>query len=139
MMNLPHLKMGKTGNAKYRRRITSPEMRAMLGVSAVEWSLRTRDPLTIAEKWKVLNDRFEALQVQAEGTNVDRAKWEVVSKAAEAHGLVTPGASKIGPVDFEFERGRFNAFTDAASAEFDRFTPQQQKARYGNNTPPSSG
>ena len=44
-MDLPHLKLADKGNAKYRRRVTSPQMRTMLGKSAVEWSLKTRDPL----------------------------------------------------------------------------------------------
>jgi hypothetical protein len=58
-MDLPHLKLAKTGNAKYRRRITSPEMRVMLGRTAVEWSLKTRDPVKIVEAWKVAHAKFE--------------------------------------------------------------------------------
>ena len=30
-MDLPNLKLGKTGNSKYRRRVTSPQMQTMLG------------------------------------------------------------------------------------------------------------
>lgn len=64
-MDLPHLKRAKTGNAKYRRRVTSPRMRVVLGKSAVEWSLKTRDPLKILDVWKAAHAKFEGYAVQS--------------------------------------------------------------------------
>ncbi|MGR3503569.1 hypothetical protein [Pseudaestuariivita sp.] len=113
-MDLPYLKLGKTGSAKYRRPIRSAPMRAMLGKSAVEWTLKTRDPLKIVEAWKVKHAEFEALQAKAEGRTTNQIEWDMLHSAAVAHGLVQPGASKIGPVDSELESGRHAAFTAAA-------------------------
>jgi integrase len=134
-MDLPHLKLAKTGNAKYRRRITSPEMRVMLGRSAVEWSLKTRDPVKIVDAWKVAHAKFEALQVKAEGTQIDQIEWSIAHTAAVAHGLAGPETSKIGPIDSEMEGGRFNAFTNAALAEAAKLTPQSLNAPLANNPP----
>jgi hypothetical protein len=75
-MDLLHLKLEKTGNAKYRRRVTSPQMRALLGKSAVEWSLKTRDPLKIVEAWKEADARFEAMLAKAEGRETSQVEWE---------------------------------------------------------------
>ncbi|MEL6450213.1 MAG: hypothetical protein AAFQ19_03055, partial [Pseudomonadota bacterium] len=83
-MDLPHLKLGKSGNAKYRRRVTSPAMRAMLGKSAVEWSLRTRDPLKIVKAWEEAHARFEALEAKAGSKTTAQAAWDVTLEAAVA-------------------------------------------------------
>lgn len=97
-MELSHLKQGKTGNAKYRRRVTSKQMQAMLGAKAVEWSLKTKDPLKIVDAWKSAHARFEALEAKAEGLTSDQAEWDILQAAAVAHGLATPHAARIGPV-----------------------------------------
>lgn len=130
-MDLPHLKMAATGNAKYRRRVTSPAMRDMIGKAAVEWSLKTRDPAKIVERWKEADARFEALLAKAEGTTSEQARWDLLRDAAVAHGLAAPDATKIGPVDHQLESGRFDAFTAAALAEADKLTPQQARAKFG--------
>lgn len=134
-MDLPHLKLAKTGNAKYRRRVTSAPMRAMLGKSAVEWSLKTRDPLKIVEAWKVRHAEFEAMEAKAEGRTTSQIEWDMLHSAAVAHGLAQPGASRIGPVDSELESGRHAAFTAAALAEAEKTTPQQALAKYGAGKP----
>jgi hypothetical protein len=118
--DLPHLKLAKTGNAKYRRRVTSPQMRAMLGKSNVEWSLKTRDPLKIVEAWKVANAKFEDMLSKAEGAATEQVEWDMQVKAAVAHGLARPDASQIGPVDFQLEGGRFDDFTKSELAEADK-------------------
>ncbi|WP_237061338.1 tyrosine-type recombinase/integrase [Loktanella sp. M215] len=134
-MDLPHLKLAPTGNAKYRRRVTSPQMRVMLGRSAVEWSLKTRDPLKILEAWKVEHARFEAMQAKADGTSTDQVEWSILHSAAVAHGLARPDTSKIGPIDHQADSGRFNAFTTAALAEAEKLTPQSLNAPFENNPP----
>lgn len=134
-MDLPHLKLSKTGNAKYRRRITSPQLRAVLGKSAVEWSLKTRDPLEIVDAWKVQHAKFEAMQAKAEGRSTESVEWDMLLKAAVAHGLAEPNASKIGPVDSQLESGKFDAFTAAALAEAEKMTPQEANARFANKPP----
>ncbi len=134
-MELPHLKIGKTGNAKYRRRVTSPQMRALLGKSAVEWSLKTRDPVKIVEAWKEANERFKALLAKAEGKTTDQVEWSILHKAAVAHGLVRPDASKIGPIDSDLEGGRFDAFTKAALEEAAKLTPQTLNTSFANKPP----
>ncbi|MEP5633925.1 MAG: site-specific integrase [Tateyamaria sp.] len=134
-MDLPHLKLAKTGNAKYRRRVTSVQMRAMLGKSAVEWSLKTRDPLKIVEAWKKTNAKFEALEAQAEGKTVPQSEWEITLAAAIEHGLANADATQIGPVDAEKEQGKFQAFTQAILAEAEKLSPQQRDARFANNPP----
>lgn len=132
-MDLPHLKVGKTGNAKYRRRVTSPAMQTMLGRMAVEWSLKTRDPVQIVDAWKKAHGRFEALEAQAEGKTTTQAEWELLLRAAVAHDLAKPDAARIGPVDAETEQGRFQAFTDAILAEAAELTPQQRNSKFANN------
>ena len=134
-IELQHLKLAKTGNAKYRRRVTSPAMQAMIGRSAVEWSLKTRDPQKIAEAWKVAHARFEALLAKAEGTQTDQVEWGILHNAAVTHGLARSDASKIGPIDSEMDLGRFDAFTVAALAEAEKLTPQSLSAPFANNLP----
>lgn len=134
-MDLPHLKQGKTGNAKYRRRVTSPQMQAMIGTKAVEWSLKTRDPLKILDAWKVAHAKFEALQAKAEGVTTDQVQWDILIKAAVDHGLARPEESKIGPVDFQLEGGRFDAFTASILAEADKLTPQRLNVPFVNKPP----
>ncbi|UWQ19285.1 hypothetical protein [Jannaschia sp. M317] len=89
-MDLPHLKMTATGSAKYRRRVTSAPMKALLGKSAVEWSLKTRDPAEIVEAWKEANARFEAIRSKAEGKTLEQAQWELLRDAAVAQGWSAP-------------------------------------------------
>ena len=137
-MDLPHLKMANTGNAKYRRRVTSAPMRAMLGKSAVEWSLKTRDPAKIVEAWRAANERFEALEVAAHGNSAPQSEWDIVMAAATAHGLVGSDVAKIGPINAEEERGRFKAFTEAILSEAQKLTPQQRNAKFVNNPPPNA-
>lgn len=134
-MDLPHLKLGKSGNAKYRRRVTSPAMRAMLGKSAVEWSLRTRDPLKIVKAWEEAHARFEALEAKAGSKTTAQAAWDVTLEAAVAYGLATADAARIGPVDAEREQGRFKAFTDAIITEAGKLSPQQRNAKFGTEPP----
>jgi hypothetical protein len=134
-MELPHLKVGKAGNAKYRRRVKSPQMRAMLGKSAVEWSLKTKDPLKFKEAWEVQHARFEAMEAKAEGRETTQVEWEVLVKAAVEHGLARPDASQIGPIDSQLESGAFDAFTAAALAEAEKMTPQQSSALFANKPP----
>ncbi|WP_371156986.1 hypothetical protein [Jannaschia sp. 2305UL9-9] len=129
-MELPHRKMAATGNAKYRRRVTSAAMRDMIGKAAVEWSLGTRDPAKIVDAWKKADARFEALRQKAEGKTSEQARWDLLRDAAVAHGLAAPDATKIGPVDHLLESGRFDAFTAAALAEADKLTPQQARAKF---------
>lgn len=137
-IDLPHLKLTKTGNAKYRRRVTSPPLRAVLGKSAVEWSLKTRDPLKILAAWKVEHAKFESMQAKAEGKDTANVEWAMLVKAAVEHGLALPNASKIGPVDSQLESGKFDAFTVAALAEAGRMTPQQSNAPFANKPPANS-
>lgn len=137
-MDLPHLKMANTGNAKYRRRVTSAPMRAMLGKSAVEWSLKTRDPAKIVEAWRAANERFEALEAAAHGNSAPQSEWDIVMAAATAHGLVGSDVAKIGPINAEEERGRFKAFTEAILSEAQKLTPQQRNAKFVNNPPPNA-
>ncbi|MGH1417130.1 MAG: site-specific integrase [Pelagimonas sp.] len=134
-MDLPHLKLANTGNAKYRRRVTSPQMRTMLGKSAVEWSLKTRDPLKIVEAWKEANAKFEALELQADGKTVMQSEWDVTLAAAVKNGLASVDATKIGPIDAELEQGKFKAFTQAILAEAEKLSPQQRDAKFANNPP----
>jgi hypothetical protein len=131
-MDLPHLKLGKTGNAKYRRRVTSPAMQTMLGKMAVEWSLNTRDPVQIVDAWKKAHGKFEELEAQSEGKTTTQAEWELLLRAAVAHGLANPDAARIGPVDAENEQARFKAFTDAILTEAANLTPQQRNAKFAN-------
>lgn len=133
-MDLPHLKLAPTGNAKYRRRVTSPQMQTLLGVKVVEWSLKTRDPLKIVEAWKVHHARFEALEAKANRTSADQIEWDAMLAAAVAHGLARPGDIKVGPVPFE-DGLRFRAFTDAALSEGEKLTPQQWTAPLANQPP----
>jgi len=137
-MELPHLKIGKTGNAKYRRRITSPQMRAMLGKSAVEWSLKTKDPLKFQEAWEVQHARFEAMESDADGRETSQVKWDELLKVAVEHGLARPDASQIGPIDSQKQSGTFDAFTDAALAEAKKLTLQRLNAKFTNNPPASA-
>jgi hypothetical protein len=137
-MDLPHLKFVKTGNAKYRRRVTSPQMQAMLGTKAVEWTLKTRDPLKIVEAWKIAHSKFEALLAKAENTTIDQVSWDILHSAAVAHGIARPDASRIGPVDSNLEGGRFDAFTVAALAEADKLTPAQMSVPFAKKPPPSA-
>ncbi len=134
-MVLPHLKLGKTGNAKYRHRVTSPQMQTMLGKAAVEWSLKTRDPIKIVEAWKEAHARFQALEAKASGQTIKQTQWDVLSAAAVKHGLAPPDANKIGPVDAELEAGKFKALTEAILAEADALSPQQLAAKFANNPP----
>lgn len=137
-MDLPHLKLSKTGNAKYRRRVTSPQMRVILGKSAVEWSLKTKDPLKYQEAWEVQHARFEAMEAKAEGRETTQVEWDALAKAAVEHGLARPDAGQIGPVDSQLESGTFDAFTAAALAEAEKLTPQQLKAPLANKPPAST-
>ncbi|MEM8692441.1 MAG: site-specific integrase [Pseudomonadota bacterium] len=134
-MDLPHLKLAKTGNAKYRRRVTSEAMRAMLGKSAVEWSLKTRDPLKIVEAWKVAHARFETLEAKANNTTTDHVEWGIVQAAATKHGLARHDAARIGPVDVEKEAGLHTAFAEVALAEAETLTPQQLSVPFARNPP----
>lgn len=134
-MDLPHLKLGKTGNAKYRRRVTSPQMQTMLGKAAVEWSLKTRDPIKIVEAWKEAHARFEALEAKASGQTTEQTRWDILLEAAVEYGLAPADADKIGPIDAELEAGKFKAFTDAILAEADKMPPQQLAAKFANNPP----
>jgi len=137
-MELPHLKIGKAGNAKYRRRVTSPQMRTMLGKSAVEWSLKTKDPLKYKEAWEVQHARFEVLEAKAEGKETSQVEWEKLLDAAVTHGLARPDARKIGPIDSQMESGAFNSFTAAALVEAEKMTPQQLSAPFANDPPKSA-
>lgn len=120
---------------RYRRRVTSGPMKALLGKSAVEWSLKTRDPAKIVEAWKEADTRFEALLAKAERATSGQLEWDTLRAAAVAHGLAAPNASQIGPVDSQLESGRFDAFTAAALSEADKLTPQRMSAACANSPP----
>jgi len=110
-------------------------MRTMLGKSAVEWSLKTREPVKMLKAWEVAHARFEALEAKAEGKSMPQAEWDMVLAAAIEHGLAKPDATRIGPVDAEEESGRFKAFTEAILTEAAKLSPQQQDAKFTNNPP----
>ncbi|MEP3347730.1 MAG: hypothetical protein ABJN34_05100 [Litoreibacter sp.] len=90
------------------------DLRAVFGSKVVEWSLKTKDPAKIIEAWNIAHARFEAMAARRSKVSNDQAKWEMAQKIVIEHGLATPRDTKIGPVDFEQEQGRYQAFTDAA-------------------------
>lgn len=131
-LDLPHLKPATaTANAKYRRRVPD-EFRSVFGKSAVEWSLGTKDPLEIFKAWELAHARFEAVIERGSNVSANQLQWEMVLKAAIEHGLATPRDTKIGPVDFEAENGRYMAFAQAAIAEGAKLSPQQMNAKFAN-------
>lgn len=134
-LELPYLKIGKAGNAKYRRKVTSEAMRAMVGKDAIEWSLKTKDPLKIVDAWKEAHTRFEALLAKAEETTVAHIEWEMLHKAAVEHGLVRPEATQIGPVDAEMHGALHSDFTSAILDEAGKLSVQQMNVPFANNPP----
>lgn len=137
-MDLKYLKLSDSGgNAKYRRRV--PEaLQAEFGVKAVEWSLGTKDPLKIVQAYAKAHERFETKMSQLGGASRDQVEWDIALRAAVSHGLVPPEAGSIGPVDFEGETNKFNAFIDAILTEADKLSHMQMNASYANKPPPSA-
>ena len=113
-------------------------MRVVLGKSAVEWSLKTSDPLKILDAWKAAHAKFEGMQTKAEGTATEQVEWDMLHSVAVAHGLARPEETKIGPVDSQLEGGRFDAFTKSALAEADKLSSHQNRALYVNKPPRTS-
>ncbi len=136
-LDLPHLKPATdTTNAKYRRRVPD-HLVAVFGKRNVEWSLKTKDPAKIIEAWEIAHARFEAMAARRTNVSLEQIKWEIVQKAAIEHGLATPRHTQIGPVDFEQEQGRYQAFTNAVLLEAEKLSSQQMKAKLSNSPAPS--
>lgn len=133
-----YLKLEETGNAKYRRPIRSEKLQVLLGKRAVEWSLKTRDPLKIVAAWEDAHARFEALLAKAEAMTIEQIEWEKLHGTATDYGLAKPDTGRIGPVDSQLEAGRFAEFKAAALKEAEKLTPQQLNAPLANNQPPTA-
>ncbi|MBT9385456.1 hypothetical protein KM176_16400 [Pseudooceanicola sp. CBS1P-1] len=131
-MERKHLKPPTgTANAKYRRRV--PEgLRNVFGRSAVEWSLKSKDPEVYLRNYDIEHQRFEAMAARKTAVSGDQIKWEMAQKAAIEHGLAKPSDVRIGPVDMEAEQARFQAFTQAIQTEASQLTPQQRAAKLAN-------
>ena len=133
-----YLKLEETGNAKYRRPIRSEKLQVLLGKRAVEWSLKTRDPLKIVAAWEDAHAEFEALLAKAEAMTMEQIEWEKLHGTATDYGLAKPDTGKIGPVDSQLEAGRFAEFKAAALKEAEKLTSQQLNAPLANNQPPTA-
>ena len=131
-VDLPHLKPATaTSNAKYRRRVPQ-NLRGIFRTQAVEWWLKTKDPMEVIEAWKVAHARFEAMAERGATVSSEQIKWEMAQKAAIEHGLASPRDTQVDPVDPEGEQRRFTEFTQAILAEADRESTQQMNAALSN-------
>ncbi|WP_417278651.1 tyrosine-type recombinase/integrase [Celeribacter sp.] len=131
-MDLPYLKPATaTDNAKYRRRVPESYVN-VFGKKNVEWSLGTKDPLEIVEQWKIAHTRFEAMLTRKQDVSEEQIVWEMTHAIAMKYGLANATDSRIGPVDFEHEKGLFQRFTEAIREEDAKLTPQQMQAKFAN-------